>query len=74
MNAVEIEETIFELAPQPFVSDEVAIFEGHLEAFLSANWTELLVARKNAQTAAVIGFAENQLVYRTATLEADGRC
>ncbi|MGF6755633.1 hypothetical protein P3T16_003039 [Paraburkholderia sp. GAS42] len=54
------------------VADEVAIFQDHLESFLSANWTEWIAACKNVEAAAGISLAKNQLAYRTATLKAEG--
>lgn len=58
--------------PSAIVSDEVAIFEDHLEAFLSEKWTEWFTACKKVEAAAGIRLAKNQLAYRTATLEAEG--
>ncbi|CAB3646564.1 hypothetical protein LMG24238_00788 [Paraburkholderia sediminicola] len=58
--------------PPAIVADEVAIFGDHLESFLLANWAEWIAACKNAEAAAGISLAKNQLAYRTATLEADG--
>lgn len=58
--------------PSAIVADEVAIFEDHLEAFLSANWTEWLTACKNVEAAAGISLGKNQLAYRTATRKAEG--
>lgn len=58
--------------PSAIVADEVAIFEDHLEAFLSANWTEWITACNNVEAAAGISLAKNQLAYRTATLKAKG--
>ncbi|MEZ2308902.1 ATP-dependent endonuclease [Paraburkholderia sp. RCC_158] len=58
--------------PSAVVADEVAIFEDHLEAFLSANWTEWVTACNNLEAAAGISLAKNQLAYRTATLKAEG--
>ena len=58
--------------PSAMVGDKVAIFEDHLEAFLSANWTEWDTACKKVETDAGINLAKNQLAYRTATLKAEG--
>jgi len=58
--------------PPAIVADEVAIFEDHLEAFLSANWTEWSAACDDVEAAAGISLAKNQLAYRTATLKAEG--
>lgn len=58
--------------PSAVVADAVAIFEDHLEAFLSANWIEWSTARKNIEAAAGISLAKNQLAYRTVTLKAEG--
>ncbi|WP_433704100.1 ATP-dependent nuclease [Paraburkholderia sacchari] len=58
--------------PSAVVADEVAIFDDHLEAFLSANWTEWITACKNVEAAAGINLAKNQLAYRAATLKAEG--
>lgn len=58
--------------PSAIVSDEVAIFEDHLEAFLSLNWNEWNTSCKSVEVAAGISLAKNQQAYRTATLEAQG--
>lgn len=58
--------------PSATVSEEVAIFEDHLEAFLSANWPEWITACNDVEAAAGISLAKNQLAYRTATLKAEG--
>lgn len=58
--------------PSAFVGDEIAIFEDHLEEFLSANWIEWITACNNVEAAAGISLAKNQLAYRTATLKAEG--
>ena len=50
----------------------MAIFEDHLEEFLSANWSEWGAACKKIETDAGINLAKNQLAYRTATLKAEG--
>ncbi len=58
--------------PSATVADEVAIFEDHIEAFLSANWTEWITARSDVEAAAGITLAKNSLAYRMATLQAEG--
>ena len=58
--------------PAATVSEVVAIFEDHLEAFLSSNWPEWITACTNVEAAAGINLMKNQLAYRTATLEAAG--
>ncbi|MBW5285864.1 ATP-dependent nuclease [Burkholderia gladioli] len=58
--------------PSAVVADEVAIFDDHLEGFLSANWPEWVTACNNLEAVAGISLAKNQLAYRTATLRAEG--
>lgn len=58
--------------PSAIVADEIAIFEDHLEAFLSANWSEWTTACDNVAAATGINFEKNQLAYRAATLKAAG--
>lgn len=58
--------------PAATIAEVVAIFEDHLEAFLSANWSEWIAACNNVEAAAGISLAKNQLAYRTATLKAEG--
>lgn len=58
--------------PSATVADEVAIFEDHLEAFLSKDWPEWVTACDDVEAAAGISLAKNQLAYRTATLKAEG--
>ncbi|MPV64373.1 ATP-dependent nuclease [Burkholderia sp. BE17] len=58
--------------PSALVADDVAIFEDHLEAFLSKDWTEWITSCNNVEAAAGISLAKNQLAYRTATLKAEG--
>lgn len=58
--------------PSAIVADEIAIFDDHLEAFLSANWTEWGTACAAAEAATGISLAKNQLAYRAATLKAEG--
>lgn len=58
--------------PSTMVAEEVAIFDDHLESFLSANWKEWSAACENVQNRTGITLSKNQLAYRTATLEAEG--
>jgi putative ATP-dependent endonuclease of the OLD family len=58
--------------PSGIVGDEVAIFEDHLETFLSANWPDWFTACNDVAAAAGINLAKNQLAYRAATLKAEG--
>ena len=58
--------------PPATVSDVVAIFEDHLESFLSSEWPEWLTACQDVESAAGISLPKNQLAYRTATLQAGG--
>ena len=58
--------------PPATVSDVVAIFEDHLESFLSSEWPEWLTACQEVESAAGISLTKNQLAYRTATLKAGG--
>lgn len=58
--------------PSTTVAEDVAIFEDHLESFLSANWKEWNTACENVQTRTGITLSKNQLAYRTVTLEAEG--
>ena len=58
--------------PSEIVADEVAIFDDHLEAFLSASWPEWITACSNIEAAAGISLKKNSLAYRTATLKAEG--
>ena len=58
--------------PSAIVSDQVAIFEDHLESFLTENWTEWITACNSVEAAAGISLAKNQLAYRAATLKAGG--
>lgn len=58
--------------PSAIVADGIAIFEDHLESFLSANWSEWRTACNNVQNCVGITLDKNQLAYRTATLEAGG--
>jgi len=58
--------------PSAIVTEEVAIFDDHLEEFLSANWGEWITACTSVEAAAGISLAKNQYAYRTATLKAQG--
>jgi putative ATP-dependent endonuclease of OLD family len=58
--------------PSAVVADEVAIFEDHFEAFLSASWPEWITACTDVEAAAGISLKKNQLAYRTATLKTEG--
>lgn len=67
----------FEQAEEDFppanVAEKVAIFEDHLEAFLTENWPEWITACSEVEAAAGISLSKNQLAYRTATLKAGGQ-
>lgn len=58
--------------PSARVAKEVAIFEDHLESFLSENWLEWHEACNEIESFTGISLAKNQLAYRTATLKANG--
>lgn len=58
--------------PSSKVSDQVAIFEDHLEAFMQASWPEWISACEAVEAVAGISLTKNQLAYRTATLQAQG--
>ena len=58
--------------PPATVSDVAAIFEDHLETYLSSKWPEWRTACQDVESAAGISLAKNQLAYRTATLKASG--
>lgn len=58
--------------PSAVVAEDVAIFEDHLEAFLSEKWPEWISACNDVEAAAGIKLKKNQLAYRTATLKAGG--
>lgn len=58
--------------PSASVAEDVAIFEDHLETFLSANWHEWVSACNDVEAAAGISLVKNQFAYRTATLKAEG--
>jgi hypothetical protein len=58
--------------PSAIVANNVAIFEDHLEAFLSQSWPEWFTACANVEAAAGITLGKNQIAYRTATYRAEG--
>ena len=58
--------------PSAGVTDKTAILEDQLEAYLSENWNEWLVACQSVEAEAGISLAKNTLAYRTATLKAAG--
>lgn len=58
--------------PSAIVAEKVAIFEDHIETFLSEKWPEWISACKDVEAAAGISLKKNQLAYRTATLKAEG--
>lgn len=58
--------------PSATIADEIAIFEDHLEAFLSTHWPEWGTACDDVEAAAGISLEKNQIAYRTATLKAEG--
>ena len=58
--------------PSAVVADNVAIFDDHLEAFLSANWPEWFTACADVEQAAGVSLGKNQIAYRTATHRAEG--
>ena len=58
--------------PSAVVADNVAIFDDHLEAFLSANWPEWFTACADVEQAAGVSLGKNQIAYRTATQKAEG--
>lgn len=58
--------------PSAIVADKVAIFGDHLEAFMSASWSEWITACNDVEAAAGISLKKNQLAYRTATIKAEG--
>lgn len=58
--------------PSAVAADKVAIFEDHLETFLSENWKEWFAACESVETDTGIKLSKNQLAYRTATLKAEG--
>lgn len=58
--------------PPAAIGNDVAIFDDHLEAFLSERWPEWIIACNNVEAAAGITLKKNQLAYRIATLKAEG--
>lgn len=58
--------------PSAIVADNVAIFEDHLETFLSEKWKEWIMACDSVEADTGIKLSKNQLAYRTATLKAEG--
>jgi hypothetical protein len=58
--------------PRAMVADEVAIFDDHLEWFLSANWPDWITGCNNFDATARIVLKKNQRAYRTATLRSGG--
>ncbi|MBN0252447.1 ATP-dependent endonuclease, partial [Pseudomonas aeruginosa] len=58
--------------PSATISDVAAIFDDHLEAFLSANWGEWITACNSVEADTGINLSKNQLAYRTATLRSGG--
>ena len=58
--------------PAAIVADNVAIFDDHLEGFLSVHWPEWVTACAELEANAGIKLKKNQLAYRTATLKAAG--
>lgn len=58
--------------PSSKVSNQVAIFDDNIEAFMLANWTEWFDACDKVETTSGINLAKNQFAYRTATLMAQG--
>ena len=66
----------FGLAEEEFpvgkVEDEVAIFEDNLESYLSHQWIEWVTACNTIETSMGIKLRKNHLVYRHATLKAEG--
>lgn len=58
--------------PSGVVTDALAIFDDHLESFLTANWPAWSTACKAVEDSAGISLAKNQLAYRIATRSAAG--
>lgn len=58
--------------PSATVTNDVAIFEDHLESFLSENWKDWGDACDEIESHTGINLSKNQLAYRTATLNANG--
>ena len=59
--------------PSAIVSQKVAIFDDHLESFITANWAEWDVACKTVEADTGTKLSKNQLAYRTATGRATGK-
>ncbi len=58
--------------PAQTVSNSVAIFNDHLEAFLDSEWPEWTSSCVAIECSAGISLKKNQLVYRAATINAGG--
>ena len=58
--------------PSQSVGESVAILEDHLETFLESDWPEWVACCASLEAAAGVSLRKNQLVYRTATSDADG--
>ena len=58
--------------PSSTVADDVAIFEDHLESFLTSSWPDWGIACSRLETTVGISLAKNQIAYRMATLNAAG--
>jgi len=57
--------------PVAAVTERAAIFNDHLEAFLSESWKEWITACESVEIETGIRLSKNQLAYRTATLKAE---
>lgn len=58
--------------PQKQLTPAVAIFEDHLEEFLSIEWPDWITACQSLEREAGIVLAKNQDAYRKATLDSEG--
>lgn len=58
--------------PAEVVADTIAIFDDHLEAFLSARWPEWMNACDELEAATGVRLSKNEHAYRAATLQAAG--
>lgn len=58
--------------PTAVVTDNVAIFDDHLEAFLTAEWPEWVTSCDALEAAAGISLRKSQVAYRAAALQAEG--
>lgn len=58
--------------PPATVSDQVAIFEDHIETYLQLNWPEWQEACNEYEKAAGINLGKSQAAYRIATIHARG--